>query len=134
MRIFTLYDFKFWRYLIVAVGIVLFIIFGSLYLESSGYLNMEGWNELYFIGMAGISMFIGIKIGASLATNTHTITLSKSGLLQKIRTPFSFGKHETVEIPWEDIEAYNMEEFGNGTILNFSLRSTGKKYSFTNII
>ena len=104
-----------------------------LYLAENVFHNLERWNEINAILLSLTSLILSLIIGARLSIYTYEITLNKEGLEMKIISPFNFLQSEIKSIAWEQMEAYNFEEYGNGTILNFSL-ITGEKYSFTNSI
>ncbi len=134
MRTYILYNFKVWRYVFVAVGFILFIIFGLLYLAQQHYFEINDHGGIYFFIIAFGSMALGVIIGAKVSTYTYEIALSNKGLKMNIQSPFLFSGNAIKSILWEEIEAYNLEEYENGSVLNFSLHGADTKYSFTNSI
>ena len=134
MKTFTLYQFKFWRYLLIAVALVLSLVFGTIILALRISFDFNAWDEIAIILLTLVSLILAVLLGARVSTYTYIIEVSEEGLQMVIESPFPFMALKSNKIAWDDLEAYNIEDYDNGVILNFSVKSTGENYSFTNSI
>ncbi len=134
MNTYTLYLFKFWRYLIIAVGLVLLLVFGGISLALRYSFDFGTWDEISILLLTFVSLALSIIFGAKVSTYTCKIQVSTDGLMLTINSPIPFTSTEFIKITWDDLDAFNIEGDDQGDVLTFKVRGTGKEYRFTNSI
>ena len=134
MQQFILYQFNFWRYLFVSVGIILSLIFGFIFSPLIEVIQDKGWGDFFIPLFAILSMALGIAIGVMVSANKYVIELDEIGIkINKVSRLDSQGMPPAIVL-WNEITGILDESYYNGEIVRMQLRNPPFEYVFTNSI
>ena len=131
---FILYQFNFWRYLLVSVGIILSLIFGLIFSPLIEIINSSDWGGYYLLLFTMLSMLLGIYVGAKASATQFEIKTDETGMKIKKDAPLFNDGMALTPVLWEDIIGIQKENYYNGEILKIQIKNPPLALSFTNSI
>jgi hypothetical protein len=126
---YSVYKLSFLRYILIATGIILALVFGMLWFVMAFDISLDGNNGIYNYLFVFAAMALGIFSGARLSKTLYIITPVEGGLKLLSKSPL--GKQENLIISWLDIENANYGTFGNGSTLTINIRNPKLNLEFT---
>ena len=134
MQQFILYQFNFWRYLLVGVGIILSLIFGLIFSPLIEIINSNEWGGYYLLLFIMLSMVLGIYAGAKVSATQFEIETDETGMKIKKEAPLFNDGMPTTPVLWTEIIRIQKMNYYNGEILRMKIMNPPLELEFTNSI
>lgn len=134
MQQFILYQFNFWRYLFVGVGIILSLIFGLIFSPLIEIINSSDRGNFYILLFTMLSMVLGIYIGAKVSATQIEIETDEMGMKIKKEAHMFNEAMAPTSVLWTEITSIQKVNYYNGEILRIKMMNSSLEFEFTNSI